>query len=112
MDDRFDGRATIAASGSLSDAVIIESGRVVNVAVPTWTDSAAITFQAQAPGGGSWFDVYDELGVEVQIPASTHNRIYSVPALAGMYAVKVRSGTAGAAVNQTNAETITVFGVR
>ena len=113
----FHETATIAAAASLSDAVILNYATVVNIATTTaWADAAAITFQATAggpvAGGGTvvWLDVYDELGQEVQIPSGTHNKIYSVPALAGMYAIKVRSGTAGAAQAQTAEEIIQVFG--
>jgi len=113
----FHETATIADEASLSDAVILNYARVVNIEVGTWAVSAAITFQATGggpvSGGGSvtWYDVYDELGVEVQIPAGTHNKIYSVPALAGMFAIKVRSGVTGSAVNQTSGpELINVFG--
>ncbi len=104
--------ATIAASGSLSGEVVIDMASVVNIYVPTWDDSAAITFQGIASPGETYLDVYDELGQELQLPASTHNRIYPVPGLTGLYAIKIRSGVSGAAVAQTSAVTISVFGLR
>ncbi len=107
------GQATIAPGASLSsNEVKVAGATALWIAVPTWTDSAAITFQNRGDGSETMLDTYDELGQELQLPASTHNRCYPVPGLVGSYEIKVRSGTSGAAQNQTAAETITVFGMR
>ena len=100
--------ATIGAGTSLSGSVRIGSGEVVGLMVPTW-DSAAVTFQG-SHDDSTFSDVHDSAGVEVSIPASTGNRAFQAPAaLKGFEFIKIRSGTSGAAVNQTVAETIQVI---
>jgi hypothetical protein len=106
------GKAEIAAGASLSSAVNVDYAIALWINVPTWTDTAVITFQVQHDGNTTFFEATDELGQAIQLPNSTHNVSYLVPALVGAKAIKVRSGTAGAAQNQTAAETITVFGLR
>ncbi len=105
------GKAVIAAGGSLSTEVECAGATSLWIGVPTWTDSAAITFQIRSEND-SLIDAYDELGVEIAIPAGTHNVAYSIPTLLGAFAIKIRSGVSGSAQAQTAEETITVYGMR
>lgn len=106
------GKAVIAAGASLSSAVDVDNAIAIWINVPTWTDAAAISFQVQHDGDTTFYDAYDELGVEVSLPSGTHNVSYSTPALVGAKAIKIRSGLSGAAQNQTAEETISVYGLR
>ena len=111
----FDQTATIAASGTLSGKFILEYPIAVNLLVPTFT-SAPVSFQvcvdAVAFAADQFFNLFDELGQEVQIPAGTHNVVYSVPSLVGVYGVKIRSGLSGDTTAQASARTMQAFGLR
>jgi hypothetical protein len=112
LEGAFIGDVTILAAASLSDELVLDYARIVNIKVGEWTDDASITFQAIAVPGDTYQDVFDELGVEVEIPSDDHDRMYSVPDLAGFFAIKIRSGDSAVPVVQTDEETITVFGRR
>ena len=89
----------IADEASLSGACGI--GSIIGLIVPTLV-SAALTFQVSLDGT-NFYDLYDEAGNEVVIPASTFNRAVAAPLeLLEWKYVKVRSGTSAAAVNQTS----------
>lgn len=95
---------TIADEGTLSDAGDIS--RFINASitlVTAWT-SAAITFQGCDTLGGTYANIYDATGTEVTIPAATHSgRAYEIPAAVMNFRyIKVRSGTSGSAVTQSN----------
>lgn len=106
---------TIANGAAVSGAADIGDECVVGIILPTIT-SAVITFQAAGRGTdntpGTYQDVYDETMTEVSIGSagSTGARFISIPPalLAGATAIKVRSGTTAAPVNQGAARTITV----
>jgi len=92
----------IADETSLSAAGALGDLSVIGLVVPTF-DSAALTFQVSTVGT-TYYNLYDEAGNEVVIPASTFNRVVAAPLeLRGWRFVKVRSGTSAAAVNQTTA---------
>ena len=74
--------------------------------MPAAWDAANLTFQSSGDGV-NYFNAYDELGAEVTVIASTSRRIRLDPTQwAGIQYIKVRSGTAGAAVNQTVQRTL------
>lgn len=100
--------ATIATGASLSDALEIDGSAVVGVVMPaTWT-AANLTLQASADDS-TFNNVYDELGTEKTIVASTSRYIPLNPAdFLGMNSIKVRSGTSGTAVNQAAARSVVV----
>lgn len=101
------GTATIAAAGSLSDAVDVSGARSVGLSVPAAT-SAALTFQGSADGV-TFRDVYTSAAAELSIAASTHNRAYTLATeLAGFNFIKVRSGTAAVPVAQAGGLIIAV----
>jgi hypothetical protein len=98
---------TIADGQSLSDAAAIADYRLVGLIVGTWT-SAAITFQV-SQDGNTYYNLYDDAGNEVTIPAGTHNKAYAAPMeLAPWRYMKVRSGTAASPVAQAGGDTVVV----
>lgn len=104
----YPATATIANGESLSGAVVIQNAAVVGIIMPgTWT-AAVLTLQGSADGT-TFTDLYDPFGAEIVIAAAASRHIVIPPAsLNGLAAIKLRSGTAGAAVNQGGARTITV----
>ena len=99
--------ATIAASGSLSGAVHLPNGHaLVGILMPAAWDTAALTFQVSLDGT-TFQNAYVAAGTEVSVTAAAATTIALDPAtwLHARY-LKVRSGTAASAVNQTAARTV------
>lgn len=102
--------AAIAAGTALSAEVDIGTKSLVGVYIPaTWT-TASITFQA-SPDGSNWYEVYTIAGTAYTISSLTGGTLaYFVAvdptALRGMVALKVRSGTQAAPVNQVSLVTL------
>lgn len=90
--------AVIANGASLSGAVELD-GLLVGIQMPTAWTAAGITFQASADGT-NFFDVKDSAGTEVSLTAAASTYITLDPAARNFKAIKVRSGTSAAAVNQ------------
>jgi hypothetical protein len=96
----------IAINTSLSAAVQVRGGLPAIIEMPAAWDAANLTFQTSGDGT-NYFNVYDEFGTEVAVTASTSRRIRLDPIQwAGAQYVKIRSGTAGAAVNQSAERTL------
>ncbi|CAK0744728.1 conserved hypothetical protein [Gammaproteobacteria bacterium] len=92
--------ATIANGASLSDAIATDGAAVVGIVMPAAWTAANLTFQCSADDV-TFANLYDELGTEKTVTASTSRYIYLNPAdFSGCDSLKVRSGTAGSAVNQ------------
>lgn len=106
--------ATIANGASLSGAVDLGGYRVAALDMPAGWTAAALTFQASNTDG-SYGDLYDEAGAEVTVPSAAvaaSRRIVpgstlALHLLAHRY-LKVRSGTAAAAVAQAAERAITL----
>lgn len=101
--------ATIADSASLSGAVDLSSNKGTLVAIQTpagWT-TAVITFQASYDGS-TWCNLYNASGVEVATGSIVASYYVALdPAdFAGIRYLKVRSGTAAAAVAQAGGDTL------
>ena len=106
--------ATIVSGTSLSSAADLGTGRIVGLVIPaTWT-SAAITFQGSADGA-TFFDLYDD-AIERTIASGSvsASRFLALPLgdWLGIRAVKLRSGTAAASVNQPADRAITLVTAR
>jgi len=100
--------ATIANGASLSDAIQADGSAVVGVVMPAAWTAANLTIQASADDT-TYNNVYDELGTEKTIVASTDRYIPLNPAdFLGANSIKVRSGTAGTPVNQAAARSVIV----
>lgn len=93
--------AAIASGQSLSAAVHLHAHRLFAMQMPAAWDAANLTFQGSFDGN-TFANVYDEVGTEVTVVAAASRFIILDPAkFMGLQKLKVRSGTSGAAVNQT-----------
>ena len=99
------GTFEIASGQSLSDEIVVGGHGVVRLEIPTIT-SAALTFKVRNRPGGELRNLYDELGNEVEVPASTGDQVVQIGLLSGIFSVVVRSGTAASPVNQGATRTI------
>jgi len=102
---------TIASGGSLSAEIDGRGMRLAKVFMPAEWTSADITFAVASASGGTFNALYDDASTpaEVTLKAAAARTI----AIDGLYNeltamgyFKVRSGTAGSAVNQQAARTI------
>lgn len=102
---------TIANGASLSGAADLGTGRLVGIIMPASWTSAALTFQANADAGATFYDVYDD-ATERTITASgaAASRFLSLPLSdwLGVRGLKVRSGTSASPVNQGADRVITL----
>ncbi|HEY6057011.1 MAG TPA: hypothetical protein VIV06_03215 [Candidatus Limnocylindrales bacterium] len=101
--DRIIIPVTIASGQSLSGEVNVNALEIVGIEMPTGWDAASITFAALVADGVTFGKVQNAGGSEVTMTTPAANVYVAVAdgALRGLGRIKVRSGTAGAAVNQT-----------
>lgn len=99
---------TIAESASLSDAIILDEALLAGLLLPAAWTTADLTLQASTRAAPSTYaNVYDVDGTEVTIKAAASRYVALNPAdFAGMYAIKLRSGTSGSPVTQAAARSI------
>lgn len=100
---------TIANGASLSDAADLGTGRLVGIIMPAAWSAAALTFQANADNGATFYDVYDDATERtISQSGAAAARFLALPLSdwLGMRGVKVRSGTGASPVNQGAARTI------
>lgn len=102
---------TIANGASLSGAICLGAGVLSAIQMPAGWDAAALTFQVSDDGGTTWKELQDSSGTATTVSAPTAGNRYEVDATDFKSAVflKVRSGTSGAAVNQTADRVITLI---
>ena len=104
--------ATIAQNQALSGAIDLGSASLLAIAMPAAWDAAKLTFQASDSLAGTYQNVYDDAGFEVTVTAAAA-RVIAVDVaalkLGALRYVKIRSGTAAVAVNQTAARTLTLL---
>ena len=100
----------ISSGASLSATVNCGGRTMVSIRMPaTWT-AANLTFQASEAEGGTYGDLYDDVGTEYLVTAAAARWIALAPvAFAGPPFLKIRSGTAGAPVNQAAARTLVIL---
>lgn len=99
--------AVIESGGSLSGAVDLGGRKLVAIVMPSGWDAAGMTFQA-SPDGVTYYNVYDgSTEREVDVAASYYSAL-SIADWVGIRWLKVRSGTAASAVNQTAERTLTL----
>ena len=104
--------ATIANGASLSDELDLVNHRIVTIFMPAAWTAANLTFQVAAVTGGTFQDLYDDVGTEVVVTAAV-SRAIGVDLVAGALAsprfIKIRSGTTGTPVNQGAARSIVLI---
>jgi hypothetical protein len=90
---------------SLSAPVRLNGYDLVGILMPgDWT-AADLTFQAADSPEGTFLNVYDDAGNEVNVDVDAGRAVVvreGAARLRGFTAIKVRSGTSGAAVNQND----------
>jgi hypothetical protein len=109
---------TIAAGASLSTAANLGIKTLVGISLPSnWTPVATgISFQV-TPDGTTFQELIDGVtgtaiivgAVAGGVPANSFVTLDNDAQWAGINGLKVRSGTSGTPVNQTNTVTITLF---
>jgi len=100
--------AVIANGESLSDAIDLGSARLGGLYLGAGWTAADLTFQASFDGI-NFFDLYDASGAEVTVDADESRAIALDAALFRPFRrLKLRSGTAAAAVAQAAERTITL----
>ena len=104
---------TIANGASLSSAVDLGGFRPFGFIMPAAWTAADVTFQG-GPDTSTLNNLYDDTGTEVSAKAAASQMVvFSQPVKwLGVQALKVRSGTSGAVVNQGGARNITIIGVQ
>ena len=99
--------AVIANGASLSGDVDLGGRKLVAIVMPgTWT-AASLTFQA-SPDGVNFFNVYDGATERALTVAASYYSALNIADWVGIRWLKVRSGTAGSAVNQVAERTLTL----
>ena len=93
--------ATIATGTSLSAEIALGAKQLVGIAMPAGWDAADLTFQVSVDGGTTFLEM-QTTAAAVDYKAAASQYIAVDPAIwRGINLIKVRSGTSGAAVNQT-----------
>lgn len=103
------GSVTIANGASLSGAIDLENFRLGRIIIPAAWTAANLTFQT-SPDDGTYSDLYDAAGYEYTIVVGGASRAIIVPLadFIGIRFLKIRSGTAGVAVNQAADRVLTL----
>ena len=109
ISEAVETRTVVIASGaSLSGAVDLGGRKLAAIVMPSGWDAAGMTFQA-SPDGVTYYNVYDgatERGLTVA--ADYYSALNVSSGWVGIRWLKIRSGTAGSAVNQTAERTLTL----
>lgn len=105
---------TIASGTSLSPAVIIGGEfSIIGIEYPAAWDAADVTFQISLDEGTTWKELLDDSGTAIQktVTAAQYRELDSAEFKSAVQ-IKVRSGTASVAVNQTADRLIKLFSRR
>jgi hypothetical protein len=99
--------AVIAAGASLSGEVDLGELTLVGIVMPSVWTAASLTFQASPDNGVTWLEHYSSAGTETTFTVGASQFVAVDPTLwKGVYSLKIRSGTASAAVNQVAKATL------
>lgn len=109
---------TILDGASLSDGIRVQEGTaLVGIVTPSGWDTAALSLAVAAdgirtdPDDATYVPLLDQTGTEWDAAAVAASRAVAVPAelTLGFRFLKVRSGTSGAAVNQSGTVVLTLL---
>lgn len=100
---------TIASGSSLTDVINLGGNILAGVHMPASWTAANLTLQACDTADGTFLDIYDEDGIELTLTAAA-SRAISVDSRNTLpwRFIKIRSGTAASAVNQTADRTLKI----
>lgn len=100
--------ATILSGASISTTLPLQMRQVVGIQMPAAWTAAGLSFTASADGS-TFSTLVDPYGVEIVLTVAASQFILIPPdSLGGMVALRLRSGTSAAAVNQGADRAITV----
>lgn len=99
-----------AGASGISGDVDLGPYRLGGIAIPSsWITATSITFQASADGT-NWYNLFDEVGTEISIGvAASRLARLSLADWLSLRWLRLRSGTSGAPVNQTNSPVLTLI---
>lgn len=101
---------TIANGASVSSSAYLDGAALLRIVMPSSWTAASLTFQVSADDS-TWYDLYDANGeYTINTAAASRAIVLSPSDFAAMRYVRLRSGTAAAAVNQGGARTIELVG--
>lgn len=108
---------TILSGASLSGAIDLQGARLFAILMPSGWTAAGLTFQAGVSLSGTFYNLFDSDGSEVAVAsaaavADQYIQLTNPARWLGIRYLKVRSGTAGAAVNQGADRTISLIAVQ
>ncbi|CAB4126748.1 hypothetical protein UFOVP78_14 [uncultured Caudovirales phage] len=111
-DHRYNACTILSGASILTDGIDIHGTNLVGIIAPAAWTAAALTFQVSADNV-AFYDLYDTAGAEVSIVV-TAGKYLALPAaaLSGLDYIKLRSGTAGAPVNQAADRAFTLISKR
>lgn len=102
--------AAIAAAQALSGQVNLGAKTLVGIFVPAAWTTAGMSFQASADGGLTFGELVDQTATAIAVSSITGGAAvfiaFDPTKLRGVNCIKVRSGTAGAPVNQVSQVTL------
>ncbi len=90
-------------NGQASTAPLNLGGlRLFGIVMPALWTPACLTFRTSFDNGASWFDLYDANGNELSVITGVSRFIAIDPVnFAAIHMIRLRSGTSGASVNQS-----------
>lgn len=96
--------ATIAAGASLSAQVNIGDRTLCGIYIPSNWTTASLSFQASPDGGATFGELLDNAAAAIAVSSVAAEKFIALDPtrLRCVNCIKVRSGTSGAAANQTN----------
>lgn len=98
---------TIANGASLSGAVDLGGRKLVAIIMPDAWTAAGLTFQGSVDGT-NFFNVYDGATERALTVSASYYSAFNIADWVGFRWIKVRSGTAGSAVNQAAERVLTL----
>lgn len=105
--------ATVAGGASLSGEIDLKGCTMYGLIMPVAWTAANLTFQVSNVSGGTFQDLYDDVGVEVTVTAAASRSIaldFAALKMAPWRYIKIRSGTSGSPVAQGAERAITIVG--
>lgn len=101
---RLSGTVTIANGASLSGAIDLGSSSLAGILMPSAWTAAGLSFAVSTSLAGTYVPLWNAIGSEYTVPSASAVAsqfiVLPVADFLGIQFIKVRSGTAGSAVNQ------------
>lgn len=112
---RLSGTVTIANGESLSGAIDLGSSSLAGILMPASWTAAGLSFAVSTSLAGTYVPLWNAIGSEYTVPSASAVAsqfiVLPVADFLGIQYLRVRSGTAGSAVNQGGARSLTLITV-